>query len=117
MCSRSDGARKKTCVGVPSNPVGLPDDGQTDFRSVDIEVMRMENSKEKTTEWLPVVDFDGDKYVIDFEARAFRSFNDPNGSVSFYSDAGRQMAKAMMGTEWRTFTARELWEKKDEQVV
>jgi hypothetical protein len=79
--------------------------------------MRMEKSKEKATEWLPVVDFDGDQYVVDFEVRAFRRFRDPTSAVSFYSDAGRQMTKAMMGTEWSTFTARELWEKKNEQVV
>lgn len=77
----------------------------------------MEKSKEKVTDWLPVVDFDGDQYVVDFEVRAFRRFRDPKSAVSFYSDAGRHMTKAMMGTEWRVFTARELREKKDEQVV
>jgi len=33
----------------------------------------MEKSKEKATEWPAVVDFDGDKYIVDFEARAFIS--------------------------------------------
>lgn len=77
----------------------------------------MEKSKEKTTEWLPVVDFDGHKYVVDFGVRAFRRFRGPKSAVSFYSEAGRQMTKAMVGIEWRTFTAKDLWEKNDEQVV
>jgi hypothetical protein len=77
----------------------------------------MEKNKEKTTEWLPVVDLDGHKYVVDFEARAFRRFCDPKSSVSFYSKAGRQMTKAMVGTEWCIHTPRELWEKNNEQVV
>ncbi len=77
----------------------------------------MEKSKKKATEWLPVVDFSGAQYVVDIEHRQFRRFDNPTSGISFYSDAGRQMTEAMAGTEWRVFMARELWERKDEQVV
>ena len=77
----------------------------------------MGKSKEKATEWLPVVDFDGTRYVVDIEHRQFRPFDNPTSGISFYSETGRQMTEAMAGTEWRVFTARELWDRKDEQVI
>ncbi len=40
---------------VPSNPVGLPDHEQTDFRSVDIGVMRMEKGEDNLeARYLPI---------------------------------------------------------------
>jgi len=76
-----------------------------------------DHKTEDVADWLPVVDFNGARYVVDIDRRQFRRFDDPKSSIGFYSEVGRQMAKAMMGTEWSTFTARELWERNDEQVV
>lgn len=54
------------------------------------------------TEWLPVVKFDdGAEFIIDIEARLFRSSSDPEENVGFYSEKGREMVKAMVGNEWR----------------
>jgi len=62
-------------------------------------------------EWLPVVELDGIEFVVDFANRAFRQHCDPNSSVCFHSEHGRDMVQAMVGTAWRTFTPREVWEK------
>ena len=63
------------------------------------------------TEWLPVVEFDGVEYVVDVVERRFRSPIDPDDGIGFYSEKGRQMVAAMVGTEWRAWTPREVVEE------
>ena len=82
-----------------------------------MEVMKVESKDGCEIDWLPVVSFNGVEYMVDIENRAFRQCLDSNSRVSFYSDRGREMVKAMTGRQWRAFTPRELWEKEDEQVV
>lgn len=77
----------------------------------------MESGGSCEIDWLPVVKFNGVEYMVDIENRTFRQRLDPNSRVSFYSDRGREMVKAMTGRQWWAFTPRELWEKEDEQVV
>ena len=77
----------------------------------------MKTKQEAIADWLPVVEFDGVQYVIDIENRRFGQFNDPDSGVEFHSDQGREMARVMIGQEWRAFTPRALWENRDEQVV
>ena len=82
-----------------------------------MEVRKMESKDKDETDWLPVVKLNGIKYVVDIENRAFRQWRDPDSRVSLYSDAGKEIVKAMTGQEWRVFTTRSWWEKNDEQVV
>ena len=63
------------------------------------------------TEWLPVVEFDGVEYVVDVVARCFRSRIDPGEGVGFYSEKGREMVQAMIGSEWKVWMPREVVEK------
>ena len=77
----------------------------------------MRAEQNKMAGWLPVMEFEGVEYVVDVENRRFGRFNDPSRGVEFHSDRGREMVKAMIGQEWRAFTPRDLWERKDEQVV
>jgi len=77
----------------------------------------MKTKQEATADWLPVVEFAGVQYVVDVENRRFGEFDDPDCGVEFHSDQGREMARAMIGREWRAFTPRALWENQDEQVV
>jgi len=69
------------------------------------------------TEWLPVVEFDGVDYVVDVVGRCFRSRIDPDDSVGFYSEEGRRMVQAMVGTEWRVWMPREVVDGQAELVV
>lgn len=59
------------------------------------------------SEWLPVVEFDGLEYVVDVAGRRFRSRIDPDEGVGFYSEKGREMVQAMVGSEWRVWMPRE----------
>ena len=68
-------------------------------------------------DWLPVVEFSGVEYVVDIGSRAFRQRRDSRQSVGFYSKAGRAMVAAMIGTEWRAFTPKGLWQSEPELVV
>jgi len=71
-----------------------------------------EVNKMDETEWLPVVEFDGVEYVVDVAGgRRFRSCIDPDDSIGFYSEKGRQMVEAMVGTEWRAWMPREVVER------
>lgn len=63
------------------------------------------------TQWLPVVEFDGIEFVVDVEGRRFRSSIDPDESVGFYSERGRNMIRAMIGTQWHAWTPREVVER------
>ena len=75
-----------------------------------LEVKKMEE-----TEWLPVVEFDGVEYVVDVAGGRFRSRIDPDDGFGFYSDRGREMVAAMVGTVWRVWMPREV--VTSEQVV
>jgi hypothetical protein len=77
----------------------------------------MKAEQETRADWLPVVEFNGVEYVVDVENRRFGQFDDPDSGVEFHSDRGREMARAMIGRQWRAFTPRDLWENRDEQVV
>jgi len=58
---------------------------------------------EQDAKLLPVVELNGTEYVIDIERREFREAHCPQNSVGMHTEQGRQMVKAMSGTEWRTF--------------
>jgi len=77
----------------------------------------MESEDNDKIDWLPVVKLDGFEYLVDIENRSFRQCLDPSSQVSFYSDTGREMIKALRGKEWRVFVPRGYWEKNEEQVV
>jgi hypothetical protein len=55
--------------------------------------------------------------VVDIEQRQFRQLYSPDVGVSFHSQRGRQMVKAMLGTGWRAFTPRHISKKRAKQVV
>jgi len=77
----------------------------------------MVKMEEGGIEWLAVVELEGVGNVLDVTNRAFRQRRDPDCSVVFYSEQGREKVKAMIGRVWRSFVARELWEKKEQLVV
>ena len=77
----------------------------------------MKTRQEAIADWLPVVEFDGVRYVVDVENRRFGQFDDPECGVDFHSDKGREMARAMVGCQWRAFTTRDVWETGRELVV
>jgi hypothetical protein len=55
------------------------------------------------SELLPVVDFGGSEFLVDIDRREFRRVDEEESTVSFYSEQGRRMIRAMAGTEWRRF--------------
>lgn len=63
------------------------------------------------TEWLPVVEFDGQEFVVDVAARAFRRCNKPAKEIGFYSTEGRAMMRAIVGTQWHGWMPREAVEE------
>jgi hypothetical protein len=69
------------------------------------------------TEWLPVVEFEGVEYVVDVAAREFRPCDDAGSEIGFHSEKGRRIVQAMVGTEWRVWMPREIFEMAPEQVV
>ena len=77
----------------------------------------MKTEQQVAEDWLPVVEFNGVLYVVNIAMRQFKEFNDPDCSVEFHSDKGREITRSLLGTKWRAFTHRDLWEKNDEQVV
>ena len=52
---------------------------------------------------LPIVELNGTEYVVDIERREFRESHCPQNSVGMHTEQGREMVKAMIGTEWRAF--------------
>ena len=50
---------------------------------------------------LPIVELDGSEYFVDVEKRQFRDIDDSDNTVEMHSEQGREMVKAMLGTEWR----------------
>ena len=54
-------------------------------------------------ELLPVVDFDGNDFLIDIGRREFRRVDEPESRISFYSERGRRMITAMKGMQWRRY--------------
>ena len=60
------------------------------------------------SEWLPVVDFGGTEFLVDIDLREFRNVDEPESTVSFYSEQGRRMIRAMAGTQWRRFRVNNL---------
>lgn len=57
-------------------------------------------------EWLPVVEFEGIEHAVDIHNTCLGRLHNPAGVVAFHSDEGREMVRAMMGTEWRAWTQR-----------
>lgn len=57
------------------------------------------------TKLLPVVELDGTDYLVDIDKRQFRNFRNTDDVIGMHSQQGREMVKAMMGTQWRTFAA------------
>jgi hypothetical protein len=60
------------------------------------------------SEWLPVVDFGGSESLVDIERREFRHVDKPESAVSFYSEQGRRMIRAMAGMQWWRFRVNNL---------
>ncbi len=59
--------------------------------------------QENESRLLPITEYHGIQYLVDIENRQFREF--PNGQVriSFRSEQGQAMVKAMLGSEWRSY--------------
>lgn len=55
------------------------------------------------SELLPVVNFGGTEFLVDIDCREFRHVDEQESTVSFYSEQGRRMIRAMAGTQWRRF--------------
>ena len=58
---------------------------------------------DENTELLPVIEIDEIEYFVDIDRRQFRAVNDVENTVDFHTVQGRDMVKAMIGTEWRRF--------------
>jgi hypothetical protein len=69
--------------------------GQTDARSVSMEVMKMEEGTEGPGDhgMLPVVQIGRTQYAVDLRLRQFRSVKDPHQHVDFDSEQGRRMCE------------------------
>jgi hypothetical protein len=68
---------------------------QTDGKSVNMEVVRMEKGKEDAgdDQLLPVVQHGPTQYFVDLRLRQFRSANDPHEYVDFDSETRRRMCE------------------------
>ena len=65
--------------------------------------MANEQANQQESQLLPIVDLEGIEYFVDIDRRQFRAVTDVGNTVGFHTMQGRDMVKAMMGMEWRTF--------------
>jgi hypothetical protein len=49
---------------------------------------------------LPVVELNGQEFLVDVENRQFRNFTNPDEVIGMHSEQGRQMLKDMHGSTW-----------------
>jgi len=52
---------------------------------------------------LPIVEICGKEYLVDIENRLFNEFRNPESSIWFYSEKGKQLVKKCSGKEWHSF--------------
>ncbi len=61
--------------------------------------MKLENE----SRLLPLTEYCGVRYLVDIESRQFREFPYGQVRIPFRSEQGREMIKAMLGSEWRSY--------------
>jgi hypothetical protein len=52
---------------------------------------------------LPVIQWDGIEFLVDAEARQFRSVDDAGDVIEMHSPQGQVMVSQMQDAEWRVF--------------
>jgi hypothetical protein len=67
--------------------------GQTDARSVSMEVMKREEGDPENHGMLPVVQIGPRHYAVDLRLRQFRSVKNPHECVDFDNEKGRRMCE------------------------